>query len=411
MLCEMKFDTNSVPSSSPQTLHEHRLSSRLAWIVRYNLLPALRQKIIRLADQYRLSRLSPPNPETQRICVVRTDGIGDFILWLSAARCLRQLYPAPAYHLTLIANKTWAPLVPHVASFDDVWEMDLRAFDPPLRTAPNPAYRRQFLRRVREGRFGKVIHPTYSRDHNADIIALATAAPERIAFDGEDSNTPTRTLARTARWYTRLIPNPAPNTPELEVNARFVQALGATDFKSSIGRIDLPQGLLADELKLSCSAKPAFIVFPGAGMPAKQWPISRFAEVARQIHRRTGWNLWICGGPDDGPVANQLATMCTGVPTQNLAGKTRLVDLVLLISASHLVLTNDTAAAHIAAAVELRLLQSSGAAISGGSCPIHLQCPPWVCHFRSFMRCPASTAIGNASSPSAMDNAPPALQV
>src|SRR5579864_284358 len=94
----------------------------------------------------------------ERILVVRLDGIGDFILWLDAARQLRRKYPAGSYRITLVANRLWAALAREQPYFDEVWEIDLKRF------VLNPGYRYRILRRLAAAGFGMAINPTFSRD-------------------------------------------------------------------------------------------------------------------------------------------------------------------------------------------------------------------------------------------------------
>ena len=70
-----------------------RLRCRLAWW------------LVSLSAFDLAARSFQRKPVADRILAVRLDAIGDFVLWLEAARALRTLYPPGRYHLTLLGNR------------------------------------------------------------------------------------------------------------------------------------------------------------------------------------------------------------------------------------------------------------------------------------------------------------------
>lgn len=59
---------------------------------------------------------------TGGVAIVRLDLIGDFILWLNAAKKFRNLYPNAK--LTLIANQAWSDLARLLPYWDDMIMID-----------------------------------------------------------------------------------------------------------------------------------------------------------------------------------------------------------------------------------------------------------------------------------------------
>jgi heptosyltransferase-2 len=104
--------------------------------------------------------------------------------------------------------------------------------------------------------------------------------------------------------------------------------------------------------------EPIFGLNPGAEYgPAKRWPAERFISAAVGIQRKTKCRWLILGGPSDVSIAreieigvrNELAT--DAVLPVNLAGKTTLRELCVLLKLCRVVLTNDSGPMHVAAAV------------------------------------------------------------
>ena len=68
------------------------------------------------------SLLIPPARDSKDVLIVRQDAIGDFVMWLDAARELAEHFRSQGRKVTLLANKAWSgwaqqlkPLRPGVA--------------------------------------------------------------------------------------------------------------------------------------------------------------------------------------------------------------------------------------------------------------------------------------------------------
>jgi len=112
-------------------------------------------------------------------------------------------------------------------------------------------------------------------------------------------------------------------------------------------------------LKLHAS-EPIFGLNPGAEYgPAKRWPAERFISAALEIQRQTRCRWLIFGGAGDFNVAHEietgiqssLAKTAKALLPLNLAGKTSLRELCVLLKLCRVVLTNDSGPMHVAAAV------------------------------------------------------------
>ncbi|MFC1771644.1 glycosyltransferase family 9 protein, partial [Candidatus Margulisiibacteriota bacterium] len=62
------------------------------------------------------------------ILFVRLDNIGDFVLWLEAAKEFRELYPQDKYAITLVGNSSWAGLSDHTGYFDKIIPINRNRF-------------------------------------------------------------------------------------------------------------------------------------------------------------------------------------------------------------------------------------------------------------------------------------------
>lgn len=105
---------------------------------------------------------------------------------------------------------------------------------------------------------------------------------------------------------------------------------------------------LLDELGLSTGGG-VVAMCPGAEFgPAKRWPAGHFAAVARHAAAQ-GRQVWLLGSPGERAVCDGIRRLAPAAV--NLAGRTRLLDAVDLLSAADAVVCNDSGLMHAACAV------------------------------------------------------------
>lgn len=104
---------------------------------------------------------------------------------------------------------------------------------------------------------------------------------------------------------------------------------------------------------------------PGAEYgEAKRWPAEYYAQVANAALDK-GWAIWLFGSDKDVPVTSAI-NLLTQNRCQDWGGKTKLGDVIDLMSLCNTVVSNDSGLMHIAAALDKKLV-----AIYGSSDPHH----------------------------------------
>jgi hypothetical protein len=107
-------------------------------------------------------------------------------------------------------------------------------------------------------------------------------------------------------------------------------------------------------------------VHASGGRAIKQWPVSRFAEVATQVARAEGALLLLTGTSGDRAIVEAMsAAVPPDVPRLDLAGEIDLPLLAATLERCHLLITGDTGPMHLAAFVGTPIV-----AIFGPSDPI-----------------------------------------
>ena len=272
------------------------------------------------------------------VLLVRLDLIGDFVLWLDSAQAYRRLYPNKK--ITLVVNSACAELAQALPHWDAVISVNVR------RLRQDMSYRLRTLIKLRWRNFAIAIQPTFSREFVGDLAVRATRAPTRIGYTGDTNNILVAQKTKTDRWYEKLIVNDPTCIMELSINAHFVRELGCRDFLSNVPCIP-KVAALAKQLQFK---SPYIVITPGASWQPKMWPLHHFAELIRQLDSQFDTHFVLCGGKDDYGICAELAQDVGLSNLTNLAGQTSLLDLVEVIRAATLVVSNDSSPVHIAAA-------------------------------------------------------------
>ena len=273
------------------------------------------------------------------VAIVRTDNIGDFVLWLDSVAALLKQFEG--HSKTLIANSTWCELAEKLPFWDNIIPIETGRF------IKSPVYRASVLRRVSRMGFEIAIQPAYSRYYLiGDTIIRFTQARERIGSFGNLTNILPWQKRISDRWYTRLLKaDPKPIT-ELQRNEEFVRAIGNTDFRATLPF--LPKvSELSNTLRIE---RPYFIICPGASWYGRQWPTENFAKLIDKIGFYTDWTAVLCGSHADYHLCVEVAASATR-DSINLAGKASLNEFIEIIRDAKVLVGNESAAVHIASAV------------------------------------------------------------
>ena len=164
------------------------------------------------------------------ILVMRTDLIGDCIIWLDSAKEYKKHFPDA--HIVLLYNKAWKDLALQMPYFDECIPFDGKRFMKSIK------YYFVLLKQINIYHYQKVFNTMYARNFFIqDWIVRNVSADEKIGFCGNYTNT-NNTLAKLTsdftrynpklyaianKWYDRLIVAEQGTKMELLRNAEFVQ--------------------------------------------------------------------------------------------------------------------------------------------------------------------------------------------
>ena len=304
-----------------------------------------RESVDYIASTFSIFSNKTRRDDKKSLLIIRLDAIGDFVIFLDTFKEYRKLYPPDEWEITLMGNGVWSDLATCLPYADEYLFIDVDKF------ISNMFYRLGLLLDVSRRSYNVIIEPTFSRRYFLeDTFVRICSAEKKIGSIGDLSNISGRRKRRSDKWYTDLIPATNGIELELERNAEFFRGLGLKSFRASSPT--LPMDLFPEPvLKKTETKKPYFLVSPGASWQPKRWKEKGFAMVARKVYKKTGWPPLLCAGPGDEALAKRVITFAPELPWINMAGMTSLIDLIWLINNSELVISNDSAAVHIASSL------------------------------------------------------------
>lgn len=300
------------------------------------------------------------------ILLSRLDHIGDYLLWASQLKLIREVYPAPQYSITLIANATWASMILDDYKIDRIFPIN------PGRLTRSLKYRFIMFRSIRKMGANVFINPVFSREpYRADSLARISGSKIKIGFRGDESNTFPWLKRITNRWYTKLIEGNFSQLSELEKNAEFVSSLGGPYAPGLIGLNSSPHSIAHNFV-----GENYFIFVPGGSWLGRCWPIDKFIELAKRLQDKFELPGVICGTLEERELGNKINAGLR-VPLINLCGKTTLTELIDVVSNANILITNETGTAHLGAAANVPTICILGGGHFGRFFPYPSQYMPW----------------------------------
>ncbi len=283
-----------------------------------------------------------PTQDTSHLIIIKTDAIGDYILFRNFLKVLHQQYS----NITLVANKAYKDLF---ETFDSPYVQEVFFIDP-KKFVKNIFYAFSSMKKLRKQRYSLLINPIYSRDFISEEIAKNILAQQKIAPQGDTSCLPAYAKKDYDKNYTSLTPSSTDILFEFHRNLEFFRHL--LDQKLTIDyHLDFKD---SHQILLKFSlTNPYSILFIGASAQYRKWGMEHFAQVGKFLLDQ-GLHLVICGGSEDIQNANLLKELLPSYCNKilNLCGKTTLVDLVGVIHHSKHVISNETSCVHIAHALK-----------------------------------------------------------
>jgi heptosyltransferase-2 len=269
--------------------------------------------------------------DARPILIVPYMWIGDFVRCHSAVRVLNDRFPGRP--VDMLASRLTAPLTAFMPGVRKAVTFDI----PRNKAAFGESFALSKILRTES--YGSAL--IMSRKWKAALAPFLAGIPQRTGVFGEGRFF----LLNDIRWdeaqHQRMIdqscalalPRGAKLPSTWPLPQLVVSEADADDWRK---RVNVANGVRAVALA------------PGSVGEAKRWPVAYYAEAAKQL-TKDGVEVWIIGGPDEKPFAEEIIDHA-GSGVRDFAGGA-LRDGVIALSLASAVVANDSGLLHVSAAL------------------------------------------------------------
>jgi ADP-heptose:LPS heptosyltransferase len=329
-----------------------RLWRRMLWRLRDLLLIAI--------DTLELAILRPSHaPQAvdgkPRLAVIFVHGIGDLVLFLGGLEDLVRSYRAN-HRITLVCWSTARAFAEVAVPVDEIMDVDR------VRLRRDPRYRWSVMREIAKAGFAVAFQPNFNRDLLIeDALMRATGAPQRIGSAGTPMFIASWARMVGDRWYTKLVPASPTLMHDTERYTEFGRALGI----SSVAARPQLRKLTAPA---ETPRQPYILFAVGSSSPLKSWPLHNFEWVASAVlEHRDIRTVFTAGRGDRLRIA--ASPLREHPRFVDRIGRTDMAEPLSLIQEAELVVSNDSAAVHLAVALGIPSVCILGGGIVGRYLP------------------------------------------
>lgn len=277
------------------------------------------------------------------VLLIQLGDIGDVLLTTSTIRAVKETYPEA--HVSILVRKPFGslliadPFLHEIVEFSKVRSSALHVLQ------ENAG----LVCRLRRARYDLVID-LRTGDRGA-ILSFLTGAPERVGRHVEKPFWHDLLFTKTLRDMPFA---PLPVHPGADQSLRIVRAIGI-DTKESAPKLYVAQKDQghATALLAECGLAPGgrwVTINPCSRWKYKEWGYEKWGKVIDHLWQNHRLPAVLIGSPEEAGAAGEIVAGRSG-RAFNLAGKTTLGELAVLLQMSCLHLGVDSAAPHIAAAV------------------------------------------------------------
>lgn len=276
------------------------------------------------------------------ILVVKLDGIGDYVIFSRTSWIYRRLHPGA--EIVLLCRPATRNLAEANENFDRILTMDV------LRMDKDRPYQRSMMRALCSERFDVVYQPTCGKTFWSEVAVKTVRAEKRIAVAG--ANRPRELMHWYLSSYDEVFPTPQGSFREVDLYDAFARRL-LSDYEPRSVRMWFDRDRLRVQQLIDARCLPASpycVLFPGASVSFKRWPTRKWVRLGRSL-RRLGLGLVLAGGPGDTAQNDEIASGLGPWGVYDLTGLTSLRELAVITADAEVLVSVDTVAVHLAAAL------------------------------------------------------------
>lgn len=296
----------------------------------------------------------------RRVLAVRLDNLGDVLMTSPALAALRDSLPNA--HITLLATPSGAAAAAHLPMVDAVWSCRVPWM--PTASAAERGSEAALVERLAAGAFDAAVIFTVCTQSAlpAALLCRMAGIALRLAHCREN---PYGLLSDWVPDPDRVEPGLSPAQQrhaarhEVQRQLALVGAVGlhTNDERLRFVLAGAERRRAAEQLRGAGvpAALPYVVLHPGASAASRRWPPAGFGAVARTL-AASGIAAVFCGGAEENVLIDEALRAAEpavpwAAPVVSLAGAQTLGELAATIEGADVLVANNSAPAHLAAAL------------------------------------------------------------
>jgi heptosyltransferase II len=285
-------------------------------------------------------------PKQLKILIVQTAFIGDVVLALPLAQVLRKKLPDA--QIDFVAIPRAAGLLVNHPAINNIIIFDKRGVDKGVFGLIN------LSRKLKSQNYDVAIVP--HRSIRSALLVRLAGCKKRIGFSKSAGK----------KLFTDIVTYP-PSMHEVERNLTLLRKMAIVHNEKEPPHVypmdndkEVVDKILFDEEILNI--KKLICVAPGSVWKTKRWMMESYVELVQKLVG-TGFTVGLIGGEDDFHLCNLILKSVDMGGVFNTAGKLTLLQSAEMIKRCNVLVSNDSAPIHLAAAVNTPVVAIFGATV------------------------------------------------
>jgi len=273
------------------------------------------------------------------LVIIKTDAIGDYIIFHNALRVLCTSEKYKDFKRILLGNEVWNDLATGINSdiIDHFIFINRNQFQNPA----DSYYRIEKLLDLNVYSVHTSIYFSHSRENlSGDWIIKNLTSSNKIGSKGDCLCQTYLERKIGDNYYSKLIEIDTNITFELIKNKIYVEKILGNQLNNF--HFDLQRPKFENDFK-----EKYFVIFIGASASFRRWPIENFVFLSQFLIRKYGNKLVFCGGNEDSESVQSIIYQLPKDLTLNLCGKESLYNFLGIVAGCELLVSNETSAVHI----------------------------------------------------------------
>lgn len=294
-----------------------------------------------------INRLSTRYGQEGQVLILFQQVFGDAVVLTSALQGYVDLFvKKQGCRVTLLCKPAIANFLSEVASIPEEINVETVDFK---RSFDDYDYFREISRKYRY--YANLVTVPGS-SLSAELLSTTLKAQRRVGMTNVfPRKWPPQLVIFERLAYTEPL-KPKMGMMMIQRHRMLLNYLGLEEFKGKLPQLKSQEKIIKGNYIVIC---------PGASTPVKRWPIERYAQLADYLIEKFNCDIYLCGGYDEEEDAKKMIALSNhSYRIFSRVGKTLFWEWSSIVQHAKMVIGNDSATLHIAAAHRVKAICIAG---------------------------------------------------